>query len=103
MNQAIVFLFKPSSARERLPGKAPIDEFKSDFMSRFAEINHTPEQFRPHVRILAIEAEPDAVDTLTELGKTKNISTESQPDDGEETIMECLQDLCEHLIKRHEK
>jgi len=100
LTQAFIFLFQPSSSRIA-SDKSPVDEFKSDFISRFAEINHTQEHFRPHCRILAIEAEPDLVELVEDIGKAKNVTTDSVPDSGEETIMESLQEVCEHLIKRH--
>jgi len=97
LNQAIVFLFAPEIA-EKCDGP-PIDEFRSDFLSRFAEIKHTPQQFRPHCRILAIEAEPDALDTIEQIGKTQNVAADVQPDGAEDSIMEALQEICDHLIK----
>jgi len=102
MNQAIVFLFYPDLvAGCRSPGKSsPFDEFKRDFISRWAEINHSPEQFRPYARILCIEVEPDVEELVEALGKTKNVSTDSQPDYAEDSVMESLQTLCEHLISR---
>jgi len=102
MNQAVVFLFHPRAVSSGSPRKigsgTPIEEFKSDFISRFAEINHTPKKFRPHVRILCFAVEPEVEDQLTELGKTKDVTLYSQPDDGEDTVMESLQGICETLI-----
>lgn len=103
MNQAIVFIFNTAAhaADKRAAGKGPpLDEFRSDFISRFAEINHHPEQYRPFSRILAIEAEPDALDTLNEVGKSKNVGVDSAADGSEEGVIEAVQELCEALIKR---
>lgn len=100
LTQAFIFLFQPSSSRIASDNSS-VDEFKSDFMSRFAEINHTQEQYRPHCTIFAIEAEPDLVELVEQIGKGKDVTTDSLPDSGEETVMECLQEVCEHLIKRH--
>jgi len=101
MNQAVVFLFRPNAVTgDRSPSKSrePLDEFKGDFISRFAEINHTPAKFRPHVRILCFDVEPEVADQLQEIGKTKDVTLYAQPDDGEDTMMESLQGICETLI-----
>jgi len=101
MNQAVIFLYYPNAGEgDRSADKSPVDEFKHDFISRWAEINHTPEQFRPHVRILAIEAAPEAEEALAEFGKTKNVPLDSQPDYAEDCAMESLQSICDKLIER---
>lgn len=103
MSQCVVFLFYPNGVDEADRKECldnPIDAFKSDFISRFAEINHTPEQFRPYVRILCIEASPEDEETLTELGKTKGVGCFAQPDSGEDTVMESMTEIATDLVLR---
>jgi hypothetical protein len=103
LNQAVIFLYYPNGVGEAArcnKSSPPMDEFRSDFISRFAEINHTPAQFRPHCRIVCFEVEPEDEEALIQLGATKKVNVDSQPDHAEDIVMDCLQGICDHLIQR---
>merc|ERR1719491_2623883 len=106
MNQAIVFLFYPKLAEEvnTTPRKTdPVDDFRTDFISRFAEVNFHPEPFRPHIRILSFEAAEESEDALEKLGEGKGVALDRHPDDNEDTVMEAMQAICEHLVGRQKE
>eukprot|EP00427_Karlodinium_veneficum_P030036 CAMPEP_0169191118 /NCGR_PEP_ID=MMETSP1016-20121227/4900_1 /TAXON_ID=342587 /ORGANISM="Karlodinium micrum, Strain CCMP2283" /LENGTH=268 /DNA_ID=CAMNT_0009267349 /DNA_START=67 /DNA_END=870 /DNA_ORIENTATION=+ len=104
-NQAVIFLFYPKIfGGTRSPrSKPPVEEFKCDFASRFAEINHVPKKCRPYSLILAVEPEEEDQEALEEFAKKKNISIKAPPDGGEDTVMEELQCICDYLIRRQKE
>jgi len=99
-SQAVIFLYHPNAVADRSSDNSPVDDFKHEFISRWAEINHTPQQFRPHARILAFEAEPGVEEALAEIGKSKHVTLDAQTEHCEDIVMEALQSVCEHLITR---
>lgn len=112
MNQAVLFLFHPKFAKEeaaasgspRTPrGRKTLDEFKSDFLSRCAEVNYHPAHFRPHMRLISFEAQEESEDALATLGASKGVELDAHADDGEDTVMEAMQAICEHLVGRQKE
>lgn len=73
----------------------------SDFQGRMAEIIHTPAGCRPLVMLLAFEAD-DAqekeLSAFVERQKAVTITPLYLPDDGEDTVMDSLQSVCEAMV-----
>jgi hypothetical protein len=106
-NQAVIFLFCPSlsegSRTPRTPSKSPVEEFKTDFMNRYAEINHQPKGCKPLSVILSMEAAEADQEQLEEFAKSKSMVIDSHPDSGEDTVMEAIQAVCEYLVEAQKR
>jgi len=104
-NQAVIFLFwhvKPGDERDEKTGRSPTEERIKDFMARIAEINFLPAHFRPACILCGFETEESQETQLDEWAKKQKATvwTSYEPDDGEDTIMESVQKLCEKMVER---
>jgi len=108
-NLAVVFLFwkvgkgQDATARGHRSGRNATEDQVRDFVTRMAEINHSPEPSRPYLTILAFDADPDQVIALKDFkDKNDKVSMETYSttvESEEEIIMEALQQVCDNMIK----
>lgn len=104
-NTAVIFLFwhaKDGEERDESKDRSPLEERMKDFMNRIAEINFLNEQFRPACVICGFEADEEQEAKLDEWAKKQRakVWTNYKPDDGEDTIMETVQEVAEKMVER---
>jgi len=83
-------------------GSESVSSCVGDFSGRMAEIIHTPAGCRPLVTLLGFElneAQEKELNAFCERQKAVSIIPMYFPDDSEDTVMDCLQSVCEAMIK----